>query len=261
MTGVDNEDHNFTFSICNNDQICQNEPVMVSAIDVRDPDFCYIIARWDDSIQPQYNTSIINTDQWTFTYQNGDADCGPPTPRTWIPTFICSNSETMMGEVTEVGGLGSCIYEVDIFTRYACSNYTTNPCIWNDNGKTLNLTGTNGLIMNYVDDQDLIWSVSPCNNGILCRSNMAMSTVGALNNCIQRLALWDGGLVEPAYSSNNGGQWEFVYENGDNCGTAPTTVTRIFWNCDPLAGVGRITAASEKGTCDFEIQIDSSLAC
>ena len=240
---------------------------MVKQTAVSDESICYQIAYWDPDIEPELNSSS-GLDRWQFEYY-GACDCGDPC-RILAPTFICDESvDVNIGEVTEV--FPGCYYEVEISIRYACENFTTttiepsNGCIWEDgNGNnTLNQTRLDGFVLNYVDNNEYIWSISPCNNGILCRTTAlyGMGTVGTLNNCLQRIALWDGGITQPAYSTNNGGQWEFVYENGDSCGSAPTAVTRIFWNCDPLAGTGRITAVREIEDCDFEIQIDSNLAC
>ena len=258
--------HDYYFSICDDLQLCdgQSQPVMVKQIATFAPELCYNLARWDESIQPVLDDSS-GTDQWTFTYQNGDDDCGG-LQRTWVPTFIYDPGvEAEMGLITESEW---CIYSADIRTKYACEGYTTTTlepgigCVWENGDNKLNLTRLTGFIFNYVDPRNLIWSVSPCNNGIICQNSLSgMGTVGNLNNCIQRVALWDDGMTRPSYSTNNGGQWEFVYLNGDNCSGAPTAVIRIFWNCNPLAGTGRITAAAEKGTCDFEIQIDSDLAC
>lgn len=228
---------------------------------------CWPIGRWDPNIRPTLDTTLGN-DAWTFIYNNGDDDCGNPR-RTWIPTFICDETENaVMGEITETPP-GSCTYLVIIRTRYACANFTTTTtsapegqCEWNVGENTLNLTRYNGYMLNYADTQGLIWSVSPCTNSISCLNNdMGMSTVGTLSNCIQRLALWDQGLTDPTYSSNGGGQYEFVYQNGDECAGGEASLTRIFWNCNQLATTARITAAAEKSSCEFEIQIDSNLAC
>ena len=43
---------------------------MVGQLDSSMPDYCYILARFDQSIQPEY-TDNNGIDTWTFTYQNG----------------------------------------------------------------------------------------------------------------------------------------------------------------------------------------------
>ena len=43
---------------------------MVGQLATDDPDYCYILGRFNQSIQPQY-TDNNGVDEWTFTYPNG----------------------------------------------------------------------------------------------------------------------------------------------------------------------------------------------
>ena len=66
----DVDPHKYYFSVCSNGVSCDNEDVMVGQ-DGREgaKGRCYILARWDSSIQPTYDSS--NGGIWTFRYQNG----------------------------------------------------------------------------------------------------------------------------------------------------------------------------------------------
>ena len=78
-------------------------------------DACYVIGRWDESINPAYDGSS-KPESFVFKYDNGATDCGFPA-RTWAPTFVCDMStEYSLGPVTELAG--SCYYNmgIDIFT-------------------------------------------------------------------------------------------------------------------------------------------------
>ena len=89
-----------------------------------------------------------------------------------------------------------------------------------------------------------------------------MTTIGGSGtSCLERIALWDNGINTPFYSNNGGGQWEFIYDNGIGCTQRPATITKIFWNCNSLIPTAQIQAARNPETCEFELQVDSILAC
>eukprot|EP01084_Bolivina_argentea_P032890 60884_1 len=269
VEAFDNQDHIYTYTICENQagQCSARDPLMCKQVAANDPSLCYEIGRWEADIMPTYNM-IDEKDVWTFKYSNG-GQCNPSLDRSWSPAFICNpDVELEWGDVTEL--FGSCNYELTLETRYACRGWTTtlppiDECEWTDvdTGNILNLTRIQGFILNKVSDNDpsQIYSLSACSNNINCNGEMGMTTIGSISNCIQNIAKWDGGFIQPRYSSNFGGQWEFVYTNGDPCNNSPTSVVSIFWNCNPFAGTGTIIAAREVGICNFEIQIDSNLAC
>eukprot|EP01083_Nonionella_stella_P227810 807914_1 len=245
----DEQDHEYTYSICKNGAgTCSGgDALMCKQVAKSDANLCYEIGRWNAALSPTYNEA---NDEWQFEYQNG-GQCNPSLDRSWSPAFICNpDVELEWGDVTEL--FGSCNYELTLETRYACE--------WTDvdTGNILNLTRIQGFILNKVSDNDpsQIYSLSACSNNINCNGEMGMTTIGSISNCIQNIAKWDGGFIQPRYSSNFGGQWEFVYTNGDPCNNSPTSVVSIFWNCNPFAGTGTIIAAREVGICNFEIQID-----
>ena len=62
----------YYYTPCQNTESCRGNNVMVEQIAPygSDPDYCYILGRFDPSIQPQYFNDN-NTDTWTFIYDNG----------------------------------------------------------------------------------------------------------------------------------------------------------------------------------------------
>eukprot|EP00483_Globobulimina_turgida_P001717 UN01719 len=268
---TDDSYHIYLYQICNVLEIeteCGDvEDLMVAQYAQSDPTLCYIIGRWDASIMPTYNS---DDNSWEFEYANGEA-CNPSLNRNWSPRFICEEGTRLVyGSVTEL--FGSCRYLLDIHAEYACPNYTTtttippeNRCVWQIGEKTLNLSVVEGFVLNKISDSDpsQIYSVSPCSNNIRCNDheNDAMTTISTISNCIQTIARWDEGVTQPSYLDNFGGQWQFVYVNGDSCNNGPESIVSIFWNCAPFAGTATITSVREVGMCNFEIHIDSNLAC
>ena len=61
----------YIYSICNNLWSCpdyQQKEAMVIQKDL-EYDFCYILGRWNATIQPQYSSN--NGGEWKFIYDNG----------------------------------------------------------------------------------------------------------------------------------------------------------------------------------------------
>eukprot|EP01084_Bolivina_argentea_P155691 271319_1 len=121
IVDTDPEPHHYIYSICQNNQHCEGNNVMVKQTVPSDPNTCYIPGRWDKTKQPEYQN--INDGAWTFVYDNGDNDCGNPA-RTWSPTFVCTPGViAIAGNVDEIPN--SCFYEVEIKTKFACADWTT----------------------------------------------------------------------------------------------------------------------------------------
>eukprot|EP01084_Bolivina_argentea_P039674 73315_1 len=109
--------HHYHYSICRNNVTCRGQRVMTGQTQPSDPTACYIIGRWNSTIQPSYES--MDGAMWKFRYNNGDTDCGNPA-RTWVPVFICNPAtKYSVGNVEEPT---SCVYEVLIETEYACTD-------------------------------------------------------------------------------------------------------------------------------------------
>merc|ERR1719203_209420 len=117
LTTTDSEGHTYLFTICKNGESCSGQNVMVEQKNANGD--CWTLGKWDSSIQPTY--SLANGGMFTFEFANGDNDCGDPA-RTWVPTFRCDSSEFVIDQVTEISG--TCRYEVEIHTKYACADNT-----------------------------------------------------------------------------------------------------------------------------------------
>jgi len=116
----DTEDggHDYAWSVCTNSQSCDGDTVMVAQRPASSSDdACYILGRWDASIEPTYDASAGT---FAFKYDNGATDCGFPA-RTWAPTLKCQcgTAASFTGGVKELPG--SCYYEVEIGSKYACN--------------------------------------------------------------------------------------------------------------------------------------------
>jgi len=115
----DTEDggHDYAWSVCTNSQSCDGDTVMVAQRPSSgSDDACYILGRWDASIEPTYDASAQT---FAFKYDNGATDCGFPA-RTWAPTMKCQcGTSASLASVKELPG--SCYYEVEIGTKYACT--------------------------------------------------------------------------------------------------------------------------------------------
>eukprot|EP01083_Nonionella_stella_P028025 77164_1 len=122
ITAKDPGDHHYSWSICRNGETCKQQDIMVVQ---RAGDLCYILGQWDAAIQPKYEAT--NGGTWTFIYDNGDTDCGSPA-RTWSPKLVCTpGTHWESGIVNEA--TGSCYYEVEIKTQYACAASQNTGCV------------------------------------------------------------------------------------------------------------------------------------
>eukprot|EP01084_Bolivina_argentea_P238264 400293_1 len=131
---TDSEPHHYHYSVCSNGQSCKGDGVMVQQTVPSDTATCYIIGRWDSNKEPEFEN--INGGTWTFVYDNGDDDCGNPA-RTWSPKYVCDASTNYeIGNVNEIPNPGSCFYEVEIKTKYACTGQTF-PCFEEDGSSGL----------------------------------------------------------------------------------------------------------------------------
>eukprot|EP01084_Bolivina_argentea_P032889 60881_1 len=220
------------------------------------------VAKYDANVLPEKIT-VHDTKAYRFSYANGASSFQCGTGRQLNLTFICDpNADPYDPNALKCGtgeNTTQCEYYLEIPTIYACNNKPPeDECIWSDGDNTLNLTIIQGFVLNKISDNDpsQIYSISPCSNNLNCHDEMSMMTVGTISTCIQTIARWDQGETAPAYSSNFGGQWQFIYINGDSCNNGPQSVVNVFWNCNPFAGNARIMAARETGMCNFEIQID-----
>eukprot|EP01084_Bolivina_argentea_P258558 435948_1 len=266
MNLTDGEDHNITYSVCRNDELCNGEKAMVRQVPVDDPRYCFILGRWDYSINPEFEN--INGGTWTFVYDNGDDECGNPV-RTWSPLYVCTPGvKYRAGNVTEIA---SCYYEVTIETEFACQNWTTtttaiptSQCIFKsqDGEHILNMTSIRGqLISGETDIHDMYIMYYPCMNLVKCNNNDVMAYLFDGENvlCKQYLAIWEDGFVEPNYIESLK-MWQFTYTNGESC-NGGQNVFNVEWVCDPLAPSPMVIQSMEIAPCVYQMIINSQLAC
>eukprot|EP01084_Bolivina_argentea_P308429 533336_1 len=263
----DDQGHTYFYSICRNEAGSCNDgdPLMTRQIANSDAGLCYEIGRWNPDIRPTYDEYYF---AWEFEYNGGL--CIPSLNRSWAPTFICNpNVELLWGTVTEL--FGSCRYQLQLQTRYACSDWTTtteapnDECIWkaNDGYNTLNISSIYGKALSAADNDnnDLFYTYTPCSNSVKCDNTYAMIYLFNISaiQCEKYLAIWENGMTEPSYN-NELGIWQFVYNNGEQCDSLDNTLV-VQWVCDQDAEISKIVKATESIKCDYELVINSSLAC
>eukprot|EP01084_Bolivina_argentea_P313481 542867_1 len=127
----------YLWSICGNREFCDGENVMMTQTIGAGSDMenCAVVARWNSTEAPQFDSD--NGGTWTFLYVNGDEDCGNPR-RKLNSRFVCSpGTEYYVDGFGELGQ-GSCFYQIEVKTQYACidSTYT---CVANNHKGWLNI--------------------------------------------------------------------------------------------------------------------------
>ena len=112
--------HDYTFTLCGNGAgTCSEGNLGQLMVKQTYQQLCEEISLWNDGVTPTYEEG-----KFTFVYANG-APCSNQ-PRQWQPSFICDSGVNgfSAGTVTESGGIGACVYYVDIRTKYACPGVT-----------------------------------------------------------------------------------------------------------------------------------------
>eukprot|EP01084_Bolivina_argentea_P301767 520697_1 len=273
---TDAEQHHYYYSVCQNSESCNGNSVMTKQTNNYGND-CYILGRWNSSIQPTYQS--INGGTWTFIYLNGESDCGNPV-RAWSPTFVCApDSNYNITNVTEVPG--TCFYQVLIQTKLACAdwNWTTTTtlmpedrCIFRseDQEHILNISLWKGTVLSKADENIgyLYYMYSPCVNSINCsvsgddRPAMAYIFDGMNFECKTQLAEWEYGFVEPTYIISKGVEmWQFNY-TGETCNESSRDIVfMVEWYCNESATTPDVVQSGQIATCVYQMRINSWLAC
>eukprot|EP01084_Bolivina_argentea_P137613 242361_1 len=141
---------------------------------------------------------------------------------------------------------------------------TTRGCLYHSADYTLNLTQYDGFELSKVDDtnNDLVYRLSPCANGLDCNGIKVNSNVLniATDKCEKYLSIWKDGAVIPKYNENDK-MWQFVYTNGEECDGVKSQL-EIDWVCDPNnVNKAVIVFAQTMSPCSYKIIVNSSSAC
>eukprot|EP01084_Bolivina_argentea_P024281 45260_1 len=143
------------------------------------------------------------------------------------------------------------------------SNITTG-CEWTNGNNKLNLTRFEGTTLSYkdVNNSDMVWALSPCDNLGSCDGKKVNSYLFNVSTmaCMQYLSIWNDGQVKPQYDAQDK-IWQFVYNNGEKCNGLQEEL-QVNWYCDPAQHDSAvIVSATKTGQCTYEISVNSSSAC
>ena len=246
---------------------------MVTQLEYNSDKNCINVARWNSSVEPDY--MALNGGAWEFYYPNGDLCYYTGTYWTWVPTFQCDpDKEYEMGPV--IYGT-ECRYSTTIYTKYACdqnknsstTTTTSEPnkqCIFEsaDGNHMLNLESVRGELLVARDSNETLnqyYTYTPCKNGNKCQyGNMGMAFVLDENfDCIEYIAKWEDGINTPMYIDGIS-SWQFTYTNGLQCGDGQDVFT-VDWICNETASYPKISEATQKSECVYEMVVESMLAC
>ena len=232
------------------------------------------------SISDVINDSINNDDAYQMKYTNGlgmfvfvcmyelmryninnetDTDGESLSIR-----FFCGNT-TLDTDKTTCGSESNSNYYLNLYTSNspACNG----KCIYNDNGKSLNLSGLIGMsFVGYSNNTDnYIYAYSPCMNGISCIDDDGKTTSAMIYReeynilkCDPVLAYFDEAIL-PEYN-NIDKYWEFIYIRSHACnGTSLITVVK--WYCNHNIKTASIKFGGIIDDCIYELQLESVFAC
>eukprot|EP01083_Nonionella_stella_P065010 169919_1 len=149
-------------------------------------------------------------------------------------------------------------------------------CVYTDtsSGQRLYLDALAHSKLTYIPDEphdQHTYTFTPCRNA----AGHCTDSTGAVNTamCRQTLASDDGICtvvaqfdrdVQPTFDPSGGGQWQFVYQNGDSTG-CPDGLPRTFTvnlNCSISSGDFKIISGGEKGEgCNYEFNLATRWAC
>ena len=116
---LDIGDYKYFYSVCRNDVSCGSGQDSTGQIEQSaSNNICYIVSRFDDTIQPIYNST---TQQWIFYYENGwDFDCQFNRINRTVTIYWHCNMSTdgIITNVTEPDD--PCEYIMYIESKWAC---------------------------------------------------------------------------------------------------------------------------------------------
>jgi len=273
-----------SYSICNNSVHCVNVGAPLKMIiqeAITNPNNCYYLASWDPDIMPVLTNS--NPIEYTFTFDNGQTDENCGLRKTDI-SFICDPTANPVGNITCGETSEPCSYFYKVNTNVVCGVTPSGQCSWNSGGKVLNLTlfAENNVVLSEIDasDSNNVIGLTPCRNGLECTpenikklaykytdsyipNNKEGNVMGFLAEiddlkCLQSLAIWNDGSVEPSYDAEKQ-LWQFVYEIPNGC-DGLTSVFMVYYTCNPNTFY-TIESASTVTTCLYQMTIQTYLAC
>ena len=187
--------------------------------------------------------------------------------------FYCDRSTSVTVLPAQQSSGNKCMYEMAIASRYACGdeNITTTSfpggeCIWlsSDGNHILNISSVVGQSLSIKDGNNtsMFYVYTPCTNTIRCDNNtLAMAYIfdDSTFQCKKYLAIYEDGINDPNYNEELS-TWQFVYTNGESCGGFES-VFIVEWVCDHKANHSIVVSAKETITCNYQLVINSSLAC
>eukprot|EP01084_Bolivina_argentea_P319826 554782_1 len=188
--------------------------------------------------------------------------------------FLCDKTTNLTVRPGYVNPADVCMYEFTLLSKYACgvnNTATTTPipsgeCIWmsSDGNHMLNISSIIGQTLSISEGNTsyLYYLYTPCTNTLKCDNNtyaMAYIFDGYRFECKKYLAVWEDGINGPNYSEELK-TWQFVFTNGERCDNFEN-VFIIEWVCDEAAVKPSVVKAIETITCNYQLVINSSLAC
>ena len=280
------DDYVVSYTPCNNQIRCPTigAPLSMVIQENEGIDFdCYDLAFWDPDVMPVLNETA-NPIEYTFSYKNGGSTFGCPNGRNIDITYICDPTANPYGDIQCGEENEPCNYYYKIKTIDACNVAPSGQCIWNSGGKVLNLTlfAENNIVLSEIDasDSNNVIALTPCRNGLECTpenikklaykytdsyipNNKEGNVMGFLAEiddlkCLQTLATWNAGSVEPSYDAQNQ-IWQFLYEIPNGC-DGLTSVFAVYYTCNPNAFY-IIESALTVTKCLYQMTIQTYLAC